>query len=410
MGQCCRKRNNDLCNEKNDKLKNEINSIINNHSEIEKTVRTSNQAANEQNDHFNEGNETLKKETYSSIEKQPEIDQNIKSNNQPNERDNHTVTIIKDSLPFFSLPGSRIEGPLVQVIINALELGSLLKLDLPTQIEDFSAANLELSSLLVRVLNSMKGDNIQNPEDNANLINRFLKMEESECMDPLDFLLRLLKLLNNDEDIIVEELPHYYMEDTKEIPKKVLIEKERELKRITEENWIRKSLGLTTIVPFLQVCTNPNCSKQLFVNVNCELEFYYTYLIKPGVSISESLNNDISELKMNANCFKCRKTIENYRTRCRKIIVNYPEFLLIRVKEEQEEDLIDGADLKLTEITSLKLESRTYQLRSLITKINDKDYNCFKIVNGVFKDSNQHSVNGEGEFKKAFILLYSLSG
>ncbi|MFM7853780.1 MAG: hypothetical protein ACKO96_18130, partial [Flammeovirgaceae bacterium] len=140
--------------------------------------------------------------------------------------------------------------------------------------------------------------------------------------DPLDFLLYLLKLLNNDHDLNIEELPHYYMENTKEIPEQVLILKEEELKKITDENGIRKCIGLTSIVPFLQICTNPSCSKPLFVNINCELEFYYTYIVNPTLNISESLNANFSERKMKASCGNCKKTVDDYRTRCRKKIGN----------------------------------------------------------------------------------------
>jgi hypothetical protein len=216
--------------------------------------------------------------------------------------------------------------------------------------------------------------------------------------------------LNNDEDLNVEELPNYYMENTKYIPDEVLNDKGEELKKIAEENGIRKSVGFATAIPYLQICTNPNCSKPLFVNINCELDFFYTYFYKSGVAISDSMNSEFSEIKMKASCVNCKKAIEDYRTRCRKIVVNYPYYLFIKVKEEVEDEVNDGAPLKLSEISLLKIQNNTYELKSLITKNMENQFSCFKQVNGVFKDSKHNSVSEDEHFEKAFILLYSLSG
>jgi len=358
-------------------------------------------------------NDSTRKEIYLSSQKNYESD----CRELPCDLSKHyqlksvkSVSKREQSSPFFINPNSNIDDPRIQIIINGLELGSNMNLNLPTDKGDHATPINEISSLLIRVLNSLKGEKEQNPEDNTNLIEHLLQSSEVEGMDPLDFILYLLRLMNNDEDLNVDELPNYYMENTKYIPEEVLNDKGEELKKIAEENGIRKSVGLATAIPYLQICTNPNCSKPLFVNINCELDFFYTYFYKPGVSIADSMNSEFSEIKMKASCVNCKKAIEDYRTRCKKIVVNYPYYLFIKVREEVEDEVYDGAPLKLSEISMLKIQNNSYELKSLITKNKENQFSCFKQVNRVFTDSKQNSVSGDEHFEKAFILLYSLSG
>ena len=358
-------------------------------------------------------NDSTRKEIYLSSQKNYESD----CRELPCDLSKHyqlksvkSVSKREQSSPFFINPNSNIDDPRIQIIINGLELGSNMNLNLPTDKGDHATPINEISSLLIRVLNSLKGEKEQNPEDNTNLIEHLLQLSEVEGMDPLDFILYLLRLMNNDEDLNVDELPNYYMENTKYIPEEVLNDKGEELKKIAEENGIRKSVGLATAIPYLQICTNPNCSKPLFVNINCELDFFYTYFYKPGVSIADSMNSEFSEIKMKASCVNCKKAIEDYRTRCKKIVVNYPYYLFIKVREEVEDEVYDGAPLKLSEISMLKIQNNSYELKSLITKNKENQFSCFKQVNRVFTDSKQNSVSGDEHFEKAFILLYSLSG
>ena len=206
-------------------------------------------------------------------------------------------------------------------------------------------------------------------------------------------------------------MPHYYEADKLEISDHILSEKNKELRKIVEESRIRKFFGVAYTVPFTQVCKNTSCKKPYFVNFNCQLEFYFTYIYNEENSINSYLNDRFSKKKMKSTCVTCKVSNEDYRTRFETMMINVPKYLLINVKfENEDEEIIDGHDLTFSEINNLKILSYDYELSGVIQRESEKEFFSIRKVEGIYIDSEENIVQTSDEyiFKNAFILYYTL--
>jgi len=306
---------------------------------------------------------------------------------------------------------SNLDDSRIEMIVSTLELLSSMNELILCVLPDLGNKTEEIVPLLMNVLLKLSNKDSQDSEDNQKLIKYFLSENETSFMDPLDFLLYILKLVNNRESLIVEDLPTFDEEGICVVPEEALQDVNEKLGNITKANYLRRLFGLAASTSYKQICRNPDCIRPLFVNVICELDFFFTHMVKDGVSLNDDLLLRFKEKKMKASCVSCRKSNDEYRTRCAANFVNVPEYLLIRVKyEDEEENLIDGCDLKSGDINSLIINERSYELTGVISKIAVDNYTSLRKIDGIFIDrkDNEIDVSEDYVFEKAFIMTYSL--
>jgi hypothetical protein len=294
----------------------------------------------------------------------------------------------------------------IEMIVSTIEIGSLMKELISNVSDDLQNRKEDIIPLLMKVLS---GVNSQDTEENHKLLKYFLGDDEVNGLDPLDFFLYVLKLINNREALVEEDLPSFYKDGTSEITQEVLDELNNKLRTLASENYLRRLFGFGITTPYTQVCKNESCEKPLYVSVSCELDLYLTHMAKAGVTISDDLKYRLVEKKMKASCPSCKNSADDYRTKGNSTVVNVPTYFLVRVKHETEdEDLIDGATLKIADISSLTLESSLFELNGIIIKSGPNNYTTLRRQGEAFVDSLNNVFDGE-VVEKAYILLYITS-
>ena len=360
------------------------------------------------------------------IPKESEIEEliNEKEANSLRSREEEKINMsIEMSKNYLGLKDTDKHYILIKIITCSLEMISSMS-ELITFLEKDINKKEDIEKLLIKVLKTQccgengrcnKGNNYENllksfVENYPSTPNEFLE-ENQYPSNPLEFILKVLEIFNNNNLLTYENLPHYYEADKLEISDHILSEKNKELRKIVEESRIRKFFGVAYTVPFTQVCKNTSCKKPYFVNFNCQLEFYFTYIYNEENSINSYLNDRFSKKKMKSTCVTCKVSNEDYRTRFETMMINVPKYLLINVKfENEDEEIIDGHDLTFSEINNLKILSYDYELSGVIQRESEKEFFSIRKVEGIYIDSEENIVQTSDEyiFKNAFILYYTL--